>query len=201
MPPASPGTDLSAWRTESGGLNKYLKRASIYLDSPLSPIRGNVSRLLVPPFFLLPFKIKLEAAGKSIEPLPNFCSSSIMSGPHSLSAAAREGGDGPGLGKEPSSGAQGEAAPPSPGGQGSRISDSAQPGGSEPGGGRDNQEETRNHEQRNRGPGKPRHFPIKEEAISVYAKCCRFPLHWTPQTAKSMGCADGGPGFESQPCP
>ena len=53
-----------------------LKEASIYLNSLLVSIRKNVSCLLLPLFLLHPFKIKLEAAGESIKPLPNFHSSS-----------------------------------------------------------------------------------------------------------------------------
>lgn len=93
---------------EFGGLNKFSKRASIYLDSLLIPTRGNSSCLLVPPFFLLLFKIKLEAASKSFEPLPNFRSSSVMSGPQLLGGGTGvrffllgAAGGGQGLGRHP----------------------------------------------------------------------------------------------------
>lgn len=56
---------------EFGGRNKDPKGASIYLDSLPSSIGGNASCLLVPPFLVFPFKIKLEAA-KEHEAPPKF---------------------------------------------------------------------------------------------------------------------------------
>lgn len=91
---------------EFGGLDKYPKGASIYLDSLPVSIRGDVSHLLVPPFLLLTFKMKLEAAHKSSKPLPHFRSSSVMSEPE-LHGCSPEGSllgaavGGQGLGRSP----------------------------------------------------------------------------------------------------
>lgn len=104
---------LSARKTESGDFNKYPGGAFIYLDSLPISIRGNVSCLLVTPFFLLPSKIKLEAAGEGIKALPNFRSSSVMSGPElcdcspGVRVSAGSSGWWAGAGKKPSSGRQG----------------------------------------------------------------------------------------------
>lgn len=158
LAPGFPGRGLSARKCWNG--------ASIYLDSLPISIRGHVFYLLVPPFLLLPFKIKLEAAGESIKPLPNFPSASAMSGPElrgwspGVRVSAGSGRWWAGAGMEPSSGAgggrplchQGIGAaalaiqPPA-----ARLRTRLRP---------DNQKKNNlNHEQRNRGPGKPRDFP------------------------------------------